>query len=182
MEIGNCYINTYFFYFFQAMNSILINSNVHGLRDCLVATLRNLSGSGNNIQPQTTKIWFLRLLPDLGTFSGSKLNSPKSYYSSTLFAWTLSAWLISHDIIFFSHNKTASADLSAAETMSRTAQTVVLLRPWPAGAPLLLPRACLLSSAGQPKYLSMLVGRAWLESVYDLRRAMPKTNLNFRQP
>jgi len=34
---------------------------------------------------------------------------------------TLSARLISHDTVFFSHNKTASSGLSAAETISRTA-------------------------------------------------------------
>ena len=32
--------------------------------------------------------------------------------------------LISHDIVFFSHNKTASAGLSAAKTISRTAYQV----------------------------------------------------------
>jgi hypothetical protein len=35
----------------------------------------------------------------------------------------LSAWLISHVTVFFSHNKSALAGLSAAETISRTALT-----------------------------------------------------------
>jgi hypothetical protein len=33
----------------------------------------------------------------------------------------LSARLINHDTVFFSHNKTASAGLSVAKTISRTA-------------------------------------------------------------
>ena len=58
------------------------------------------------------------------------LNYFNNVYSRTLsnrdIGWTcpirlnLPAWLINHGTVFFSHNKSASAGLSAAETIGRT--------------------------------------------------------------
>jgi hypothetical protein len=46
-------------------------------------------------------------------------------YFSSQHRLNLSSWLISYKTVFFSHNKSASADLSAIETISRTAHIIL---------------------------------------------------------
>jgi hypothetical protein len=54
------------------------------------------------------------------TFFSRNIKQSKGIYGSIV-RLNLSARLISHDTVFFSHNKTASAVLSAAKIIYRTA-------------------------------------------------------------